>query len=128
VKGPWEIPFFRSRYLGAILAGFLLASALPKIGIAGFAWIAPGLMVASAIGKAGGEVFRIGYVAGLAHYLTMLYWLLLIPYRWHGLPLGPALGWLALSAFLSLFSGIWVWVVCPVDRDAGQRQVAIQAQ
>jgi len=128
VKGPWEIPFFRSRYLVAILAGFLLASAFPKIGIAGFAWIAPGLMVAAAIGKAGGEVFRIGYVAGLAHYLTMPYWLLLIPYRWHGLPLGPALGWLALSAFLSLFSGIWVWVVCPVDRDAGQRQVAIQAQ
>ena len=40
----------------------------------------------------------VGFVAGLAHYLSMLYWLLLIPYRWHGIPLGPALGWIALSA------------------------------
>lgn len=113
MKGLWEIPFFRSRYLLAVLAGLLLTSAFPKIGIAGFAWIAPGIMIAAALGKTGGEVFRIGYVAGLSHYLTMLYWLLLIPYRWHGIPLGPALGWLALSAFLALFPALWVWLVCP---------------
>jgi len=123
VKGIWEIPFFRSRYLVAILAGLLLTSAFPKIGIAGFAWIAPGMMVAAALGKAGGEAFRIGYVAGLAHYVTMLYWLLLIPYRWHGLPLGPALGWLALSAFLALFPAIWVWLVLEDRRqESGDRR------
>jgi apolipoprotein N-acyltransferase len=91
----------------------LLTSAFPKIGIAGFAWVAPGILVAAGLGKTGGEIFRIGYVGGLAHYLTMLYWLLLIPYRWHGLPLGPAFGWFALSAFLSLFPALWVWLVCP---------------
>ena len=40
--------FVRSGYLTAIGAGLLLTAAFPKIGIAGFAWIAPGLMIAAA--------------------------------------------------------------------------------
>ena len=94
-----------------MLAGLLLTAAFPKVEIAGFAWVAPGLMVGAALGRRGWEGFRIGYVAGLTHYLTMLYWLLLIPYRWHGLPLGPALGWLTLSGVLALFPAAWVWLV-----------------
>jgi len=108
-------PFLRSRYLLGAIAGLLWSAAFPGINIAGFAWIAPGLMVAAALGKTGAEAFRIGYVAGLAHYLSMLYWLLLIPYRWHGVPLAPALGWAALSGFLALFPAIWVWVVSRVQ-------------
>jgi apolipoprotein N-acyltransferase len=110
----WTNPLLRSRYPLAIGAGFLWAAAFPKLSIAGFAWVAPGLMVAAALGEAGGERFRLGYVAGLAHYFTMLYWLLLIPYRWHEIPFGPALGWLALSAFLALFPAVWVWFVTPM--------------
>jgi len=102
--------FIRNRFPLAIVAGLLLALSFPNMGIAGFAWIAPGLMLAGALGKSDAESFRIGYVAGLAHYLASLYWLLLIPYRWHGIPLGPALGWLALSAYLALFPAAWVWM------------------
>ena len=91
-------------------AGLLLAASFPKIGIAGFAWIAPGLVLLAALGTRGGECFCIGYVAGLAHYLASLYWLLLIPYRWHSIPLDPAAGWLALSAFLALYPATWVWL------------------
>ena len=69
----------RSRYPLAILAGLLLAASLPKVGIAGLAWVAPALMLAVALGKGGAESFRIGYVAGLAYYLASLYWLLLDP-------------------------------------------------
>jgi len=105
----------RNRFPLAIVAGLLLAAAFPKIGIAGFAWIAPGLMVAAALRKSGWESFRIGYVAGLAHYLASLYWLLLIPYRWQGIPLGPAAGWLALSAFMALFPATWVWAMSKVQ-------------
>jgi apolipoprotein N-acyltransferase len=101
----------RSRYVLAILAGLLLAAAFPNFNVAGLAWIAPGLILACALGKEGGEAFRIGYVAGLAHYLASLYWLLLIPYRWHGVPLGPAAGWLALGMFLALFPATWVWLL-----------------
>lgn len=107
----------RRRFPLAIVAGLSLAAAFPKIGIAGFAWIAPGLMLAAALGKTGWERFRIGYVAGLAHYLASLYWLLLIPYRWHGIPLGPAVGWLALAAFLALFPATWVWMMSHARKD-----------
>src|SRR5439155_18229429 len=68
-------------------------------------------MLASASGKKGEEIFRIGYVAGLAHYLASLYWLLLIPYRWHSIPLAPAVGLLALSAYLALYPAMWVWLM-----------------
>jgi apolipoprotein N-acyltransferase len=115
LKNLWANPLLRSRYPLAILAGLTLAASFPKIGIAGFAWIAPALMLVAAWGKTGWERFRIGYVAGLTHYLASLYWLLLIPYRWHGFPLGPALGWLALSAFIALYPATWVWMLCEVQ-------------
>lgn len=102
---------FRSRYAVAVVAGLLLAVAFPKAGISGLAWIAPGLLAGAALGKAGWERFRIGYMAGLAFYLASLYWLLNIPYRWHGIPLGPAAGWLSLSAFLALFPATWLWLL-----------------
>jgi apolipoprotein N-acyltransferase len=111
----WANPILRSRYLVAIIAGLSLTAAFPKTSIAGFAWVAPGLMVGTALGKNGGDRFRIGYVASLTHYLTMLYWLLYIPYRWHGIPVAPAVGWLALSGFLALFPAAWVCVVAQVQ-------------
>jgi apolipoprotein N-acyltransferase len=101
----------RSRYLLAVLAGLLLAASFPRVGVVGLAWVAPGLMVAAALGKRGWESFRIGYVAGLAYYLASLYWLLLIPYQWHSIPIGPVAGWLSLSAFLALYPATWVWLL-----------------
>jgi len=99
--------FWRSGYLVAVCAGLLLAAAFPKIGIAGFAWIAPGLMIAATRGERGGDAFRVGYVAGLACFLSSLYWLLLMPVT--GLPI---LAWLALGAYLALYPAVWVWLMC----------------
>src|SRR5689334_18652176 len=48
----------RKRYLVAALAGLLWAAAFPKMWIAGLAWIAPGVMLAAALGSRGGEAFR----------------------------------------------------------------------
>jgi len=93
------------RYLVAIVAGLLLAAAFPNFFIAGFAWVAPGLMLATALGQRGPECFRLGYVAGLAFWLASLYWLLLIPVTGF-----PILGWLALAAYNALFQGTWVWL------------------
>ena len=103
-----ENKFIRSGHPTAIAAGLLLAAAFPNIanlGIAGFAWIAPALMLAAAIGKTGGPAFRIGYVAGITFWLASLYWLLLIPVTGF-----PILGWVALSAFVALYFGVWTWL------------------
>lgn len=101
----------KSRYLLAAFGGLCLALSFPNANVAGLAWVAPALIVFAAHGSRGWESFRVGYVAGLAHYLVSLNWLLAIPYRWHGIPLAPAAGWLSLGAFLSLLTGTWVWLV-----------------
>src|SRR5262249_3333193 len=93
-----------------MVAGLLLAMAFPRIGVAGFAWIAPGLILGAALGKRGGEAWRIGYVAGMVHYLVSLGWLLNIPVTGF-----PILGWIALAAFLSLFPATWVWLSLKVS-------------
>ncbi len=111
----------------AVLGGLLLAAAFPKVGIAGLAWIAPGLVAAAAFGKEGGERFRIGYIGFLAYYLASLYWLLLIPYRWHGIPLAPATGWLALSGVLALFPAGWVWLVSGSFMPVGDDPTSFEA-
>ena len=99
--------FLRSGYLAALGAGLLLTAAFPKIGIAGFAWLVPGLLLAIAQGKGRGDAFRIGYLAGLAYFLSSLYWLLLIPAPWWFL----VLGWGSLAIFLALYPAVWVWLL-----------------
>lgn len=98
------------RYGVAIGSGLVLTCAFPKINVPGLAWIAPGLLLFSALGTAGRRSFWLGYFGGLAHFLSSLYWLLYIPYTWHGIPLGPGAGWLALSAYCALYPAIWVWL------------------
>ncbi len=98
--------FIRSRYLAAIGAGLLLASAFTKPAIAGSAWVAPALMLGCAFGKNGGDSFRIGCVAGLSFWLASLYWLLHMPVAGY-----PILGWAALSAYLAVYPGVWVWLL-----------------
>ena len=96
----------RSRYLAAVGAGLLLASAFTKPAIAGSAWIAPALMLACAYGKSSGDSFRIGCVAGLSFWLASLYWLLHMPVAGY-----PILGWVALSVYLAFYPGVWVWLL-----------------
>ena len=98
--------FLRSGYLAAMGAGLLLTLAFPKFDVAGLAWIVPGFLLAIAQGKSRGDAFRIGYVAGLTHFLSSLYWLLLIPAAGFSI-----LGWVSLAAVLALFVAVWVWLL-----------------
>ncbi|MDR3458206.1 MAG: apolipoprotein N-acyltransferase [Verrucomicrobiae bacterium] len=98
--------FWRSGYLLAIVAGLLLAGAFPKLSLAGFAWVAPALLMFAANGKSRLDAFRVGYVSGFAFWLASLYWLLFIPVT--GLPI---LGWVLLAGYLALFTGTWTSLV-----------------
>jgi apolipoprotein N-acyltransferase len=103
------------RYGWAALGGLALAASFPKVGVAGLAWVAPGWLLVGAMGRTSGEVFRIGFVGGLAYGLAAFYWLLLIPF-----PAGAIAGWLALSAYLALYTATWTWLCCqlrPKTRD-----------
>lgn len=94
----------RYRFILAALAGIILALAFPDHDIAGLAWVAPALILACSQGTSTRRSFAIGYVAGLAFWLTTLTWLLEIPVTGF-----PILGWIALSAFLALYVAAWVW-------------------
>ena len=98
--------FWRSGYLVAIIAGLLLALAFPKFSIAGFAWVAPALLLFAARGKSGADAFRAGYLGGITFWLASLYWLLLMPATGF-----PILAWFALSAYVALYFGAWTWFV-----------------
>ena len=93
------------RHALAVVAGLLLAAAFPKLGIAGLAWVAPGLLLFSAAGVSGKVAFRLGWLGGLAFNLAALHWLLFIPVTGF-----PILGWLALSAYAAVYPGLWVWL------------------
>jgi apolipoprotein N-acyltransferase len=97
------------RYALAALAGCLMSAAFAPWELAGAAWAAPGLMLFCALGQRGGRAFRLGFVAGFFHFLTSLYWLLAMPFTWHRIPIAPALGWMALSAYCGLYPGLWAW-------------------
>jgi len=96
----------RIRMVHAVGAGVLLALAFPGVKLAGAAWVAPGLILLCALGEKGWSVFRMGYVSGLAFWLTSLCWLLQIPVN----KVFPFMGWVALSAYLAIYMGIWTWL------------------
>ncbi len=98
--------FWRSGYLVAIIAGLLLALAFPKFSLAGFAWVAPALLLFAARGKSGADAFRAGYLGGITFWLASLYWLLLMPATGF-----PILAWVALSAYVAIYFGAWTWLV-----------------
>src|SRR5437667_6806559 len=67
-----ELKFFKPsvrslvRYAVAASAGLVLAMAFPKFGVAGLAWLAPALLLGSAMGERGGAAFRFGWVGGVS--------------------------------------------------------------
>jgi apolipoprotein N-acyltransferase len=61
--------------LTVIVSGLLLTAAFPKIGLEGLAWVAlvPLLWMLNDVSP--GEAFRRGVIFGIAHFLSLLYWL-----------------------------------------------------
>jgi len=98
--------FWSSGYFPAMLGGLLLALAFPKTSVAGFAWMAPAIILAAAYGKSPGDCFRVGYLGGLVFWLVSLYWLLLMPATGF-----PILGWIALAAYVALYFAAWVMIM-----------------
>ena len=101
----------RRRLAGGLAGGLMLAAAFPKIGVAGLAWVAPGVILLAALGAR--SPFRMGYAAGLAFHLAALHWLLFIPVRFY-----PILGWLALAGYLALFPATWCWLCARAEGGA----------
>ena len=88
----------------AILSGLLLTGSFPKAGISLLAWFALVPLLIALTNLSPKRGFILGFIAGLVHYLTLLYWLVYTMHTYGHLPLLLCTFILILlSAFLALY-------------------------
>ncbi|MBW2317321.1 MAG: apolipoprotein N-acyltransferase [Deltaproteobacteria bacterium] len=115
-------------YMLALISGLLLTASFPKLNWNYFAWIAFVPLFCSIRNKRSGPSFKLGFLAGIAHYVTLLYWIagvmktyghLSTPVSWSILLLLVIYLSLYLASFAALVSSIinrpnrspmWVWL------------------
>jgi len=98
----WLLAEETRRYPLSLMVGVLFGLAFPTPGIAGLAWLVPGLLWVSCGGLSLGSAFRVGWVAGCVGFLISLRWLLNIPFA-----SGAVAAWLSLSLYCGLSLGLW---------------------
>ncbi len=82
------------------------------MGLAWLAWVALVPLLVALDGLSFKEGFRCGFLAGIFHYLTLLYWLVPTMERYGPLPLYVSVPLLVLlSAYLSLFPAVFSGIV-----------------
>lgn len=84
----------------AAVSGLLLTGSFPKIGLDWLAWFALVPLMAAIADLRAKESFRIGFIAGLIHYLTLLYWVVPVMRTYGYLP------WYLSIAILFLFAAV----------------------
>ena len=102
--------------LHAAASGILLTAAYPDIDKSWTAWIAMVPLMMTLRDASFRKAFRRGMVAGMVHYLTLIYWLVQTMRTYGGLPWYLAVPPLfLLSAYLSLYIGLFsaVWARIP---------------
>ncbi len=88
----------------AALSGLLLTGAFPKIGWDWLAWFALVPLLYTLKDRNAGAGFRLGFITGLIHFLTLLYWLVPVMRTYGYLPAYLSISILFLfAAFLALF-------------------------
>ena len=88
----------------AVVSGLLLTGAFPKIGWDWLAWVALVPLLFALKNLSAGRGFRIGFITGLVHYLSLLYWLVPVMRTYGYLPAYLSISVLFLfAAFLALF-------------------------
>ena len=95
----------------AVLSGVLLTAAFPPGHLSLLAWIALVPLLISVGRVSPKTAFRLGFVAGLAHYLTLIYWIVGVLGHYGNLNFFVSLlALLLLSAYLSLYLGLFSYL------------------
>ena len=101
----------------AVLSGLLLTGSFPKIEIEWLSWFALVPLLYALKGLSPKDSFRIGFIAGLSHFISLLYWLLPVMRTYGYLPwyLSIALLFL-LSAVLALFIALFSMILTGLSK------------
>jgi apolipoprotein N-acyltransferase len=108
---------FKQNELWAVVSGILLTASFPKIDLSLSAWFAlvPLLICLSRLSPGSG--FRIGFLAGVSHFLTLMYWLVHTMQIYGYLPwyLSVAILFL-LACYLALFFALFSYALIRLCR------------
>jgi len=101
----------------AVLSGLMLTAAFPKAGVPLLAWVALVPLMVSLRGQSCRAGFRIGFIAGIAHFLSLMYWLAYTMRTFGYLPWYLSVPVLfLLTAYLAIYLGVFCGVLarlCP---------------
>jgi apolipoprotein N-acyltransferase len=98
----------RKHYFIAACSGLLLTACFPRIGLAFVAWIALIPLLYLADRNKPPACFTLGWLAGLFHGLSLLYWITFVVNRYGNLPLPVSLAiCFLLVAYLAIFPGLF---------------------
>jgi apolipoprotein N-acyltransferase len=96
-------------------SGLLLTGAFPKIGLDWLAWFALLPLFAAIANLPAKKSFRIGFIAGLVHYLSLLYWVVPVMRTYGFLPIYLSIFILFLfAAVLALFLAVFSMVIATI--------------
>lgn len=96
----------------AVVSGLLLTGAFPNLDLSWLAWFALVPLFYSIAQSEPGNSFRLGFICGITHYLTLMYWLAHTMTSYGGLSYFVAIPILfLLTAYLSLFPAVFVWIL-----------------
>ncbi|MCL4501140.1 MAG: apolipoprotein N-acyltransferase [Deltaproteobacteria bacterium] len=94
--------------VAALLSGLLLALAFPKWDLTLLLFVALIPLFWAVTGRSLKAAFGLGFLAGMAHYVTLLYWIVYVTHVHGFLPLPLSIGiLLLLAAYLSLYPALW---------------------
>lgn len=98
----------RNKWLYPVISGALLTAAFPKPGLWLLAWVALVPLILAIRDADAGTAFRAGFLAGLVHYLTLLYWVVITMRTYGFLPWWQCIALLVLLAsYLALYTGLF---------------------
>jgi len=89
-----------SRWIAAAASGLLLTAAFPNVDLSWAAWFALVPLLAAVEGVGWKQGAKLGFLAGIVHYLTLLYWVAYTMRTYGYLP------WPVCIAILLLFAGV----------------------
>jgi len=98
----------REAVLLAVLSGLLLTAAFPPGDMGWMAWFALVPLLVAVDRTSPSKAFRLGFVAGMAHYLTLVYWVVVAMSHYGGLNyLVSGSVMVLLCLYLSLYPGLF---------------------
>jgi apolipoprotein N-acyltransferase len=105
----------RKKFCGVVLAaasGLLLTASFPKVDLGGLAWVALFPLFCAIKGEPPRTGFKLGFLTGMVHYGTLLYWIVEVINYYGDVPGPLSLAIFALLIFyLSLYPGLFAMAV-----------------